>query len=117
MDFVQVIIWAHQPNMAKVLKMLNMTKVELELIKDPDMYIFFEKGMRGEVSYISNRYSRTNKEYLISYGPKQKSKDIYLDTNNLMNWINILAIVQKDVFSKLILNILNSSENYTVIIH
>ena len=71
MDFVQVIIWAHQPNMTKVLKMLNMTKVELELSKDLDMYVFFEKGMRGEVSYISNRHSRSNKKYLISYGPKQ----------------------------------------------
>ena len=29
--------------------MLNMTKVELELIPDPDMYIFFEKGTRGGV--------------------------------------------------------------------
>ena len=36
---------------------LNMTKVELNLIPDPDMYIFFEKGTRGGVSYISNRYS------------------------------------------------------------
>ena len=33
--------------------MLNMTKVELELTPDPDKFIFFEKGMRGEVSYIS----------------------------------------------------------------
>ena len=29
--------------------MLNMTKMELELISDPDMYILFEKGMRGGV--------------------------------------------------------------------
>ena len=41
--------------------MLNMTKVELELIPDPGMFIFFQKGMRGGVSYISNRYSKTNK--------------------------------------------------------
>ena len=27
----------------------NMTKVELELIPDPDMYIFLEKGTRGGV--------------------------------------------------------------------
>ena len=33
--------------------MLNMTKVELELIPDPNMCIFFEKGTRGGVSYIS----------------------------------------------------------------
>ena len=36
--------------------MLNRTKVELELIPDPDMYIFFEKGTRGGVSYVSNGY-------------------------------------------------------------
>ena len=32
--------------------MLTMTQVKLKLVSDPDMYIFFEKGMRGEVSYI-----------------------------------------------------------------
>ena len=32
--------------------MLNMTKVKLELISDLDMYIFFEKGMRGGVSKV-----------------------------------------------------------------
>ena len=30
----------------KTKTMLNMRKGELELITDPDMYIFFEKGMR-----------------------------------------------------------------------
>ena len=34
--------------------MLKMTKIELELIPDPDMYIIFEKGIRGRISYISN---------------------------------------------------------------
>ena len=34
---------------------LNMTKVELELIPGPDMSIFLEKGMRGGASYICNR--------------------------------------------------------------
>ena len=29
--------------------MLNMTKIKLVLISDPEMYIFFEKGMRGGV--------------------------------------------------------------------
>ena len=32
---------------------LNMTKVELELASDADMYLLFEKDMRGGVSYIS----------------------------------------------------------------
>ena len=33
--------------------MLSITKVELDLISDVDMYLFFEKVMRGGVSYIS----------------------------------------------------------------
>ena len=56
--------------------MLNMTKVELELITDPDMYVFFERGMRGGVSYISNRYSKASNRYLIFYDPKQEWKHI-----------------------------------------
>ena len=68
--------------------MLNMTKVELEIITDPDMHIFFEKGMRGGVSYISSRYSKANNKYLKSYGPKQESKHIiYLDANNLYGYV------------------------------
>ena len=34
--------------------MLKKTKTELEFIPDLDMYIFFEKGTRGGISYISN---------------------------------------------------------------
>ena len=34
--------------------MLKMTKIDLELIPDPDLYIFFEKGTRSGISYISN---------------------------------------------------------------
>ena len=56
--------------------MLKMTKVELELIPDPDMYIFLKKGSRVEISYISNRYSKVNNKYLKSYDPKQESKHI-----------------------------------------
>ena len=67
--------------------MLNMTKVELELIPDADLNIFFEKDTRGGVSYISNRYSKAYNKYLKSYDPKQKSKHIiYLDANNLQGY-------------------------------
>ena len=63
---------------------LNMRKIKLELILDPDMHIFFEKDIRSEVSYISNRYKKADNNYLKSYSPKQKSKhSIYLEVNNL----------------------------------
>ena len=49
--------------------MLNMTKVEIELISDADMHLFFEKSMRGGVSYIFIRYGKANNKYLKSYDP------------------------------------------------
>ena len=67
--------------------MLKMTKVELELIPDPVMYIFLQKGTRGRFSYISNRYSKAHNKYLKYYDPKQESKNIpYLDPNNLYGY-------------------------------
>ena len=64
--------------------MLKIAKIELELIPDHDMYIFFEKGTAGGISYISNRYNKTNNKYLKFYDKKQKSKHIIcLDANYL----------------------------------
>ena len=51
--------------------MLKMRKIELELIPDQDMFIFFNKGTRGGISYISNRYSKASNKYLKSCDPKQ----------------------------------------------
>ena len=40
------------------------------------------------MSYISNRYSKANNKYLISYDPKQRWKHIiYLGTNNLYGYV------------------------------
>ena len=49
-----------------------MIKIELEIIPDPEMYTFFEKGTRGGIYYISNRYSKANIKYLISYDLKKE---------------------------------------------
>ena len=38
--------------------MLKMKKIKLKDITDPNMYIFFEKGTGGGISYFSNRYSK-----------------------------------------------------------
>ena len=67
--------------------MLKITKIELELIPDPDPYIFFEKGKRGGISHISNRYSKANSKYLNSHDIKEESKHIIcLDGNNLYGY-------------------------------
>ena len=38
----------------------KMRRIELELIPGLDMYILFEEGTRGGISYISNKYSKAN---------------------------------------------------------
>ena len=63
--------------------MLKMTKVELEKNSDPDKYMFFEQGMRGEVSYINKRHSKVNNEYCKDYDKEKTKNYIYLDLNNL----------------------------------
>ena len=42
--------------------MLSMTKVELDLNLDVNMYLLFEKGMRHIVLYISKRYSQADNQ-------------------------------------------------------
>ena len=67
--------------------MLKMTETELELISDVDMFLFIEKGMRGGISYIANRYGKANNKYMKNNNPEEASKYIaYLDANNLYGW-------------------------------
>ena len=64
-----------------------MTDIKLELMTDIDMFQFIEKGMRGGISYIANRYGKANKKYMKTYDEKAPSKYImYLDANNLYGW-------------------------------
>ena len=61
-----------------------MIGINLELITDIDMYLVVEKGLRGGVSYIANRYCKPNNKYLNDY---DKNKDsLYLDANAFYAW-------------------------------
>ena len=103
------------------------------------MYLFVEKGLRGGISYIVKRYSKSNNKYMKNYSPKKLSKSItYLDMNNLYDWamssylpyggfkqlknvdgFDINSIREKSsigYFSKLILNILENYIHCTMII-
>ena len=67
---------------------LRETKVGLELLHDQDMLLMVEKGIRGGVSMISNRYGKANNKYMMKeYDPSKPSTYIsYLDANNLYGW-------------------------------
>ena len=58
--------------------MLHITKVELELISDADKCLFFEKGIRGGVYYISKRYNKANNKHFKFYDPEKKNQNIYV---------------------------------------
>ena len=64
-------------------RVLNMEKNQFELILEAEKYLMFEKSMGEGVSDIYKRYSNASNKYLKSYDPKQVSKHIYLDADNL----------------------------------
>ncbi len=67
--------------------MLKYTKIKLDLISDPDMYLMVESGIRGGISSIMKRYAKSNHKYLKDYDSQKPSIFIeYLDANNSYGW-------------------------------
>ena len=64
--------------------MLKMTRVELELFTDMDMYLFVEQSLRGGITTTNHRYAKANNPYLMDYDDSRDTTYIqYLDVNNL----------------------------------
>ena len=67
---------------------LKITKVQLELLNDPDMLLMIESGNRGGIATISHSHAKANNEYMgTEFDPDEETKFIsYLDANNLYGW-------------------------------
>ena len=46
---------------------LKMTKMELELLCDPEQFLFVENSIRGGVSVVSHRHATANNEFVPDY--------------------------------------------------
>ena len=67
---------------------LKITKIQLELLSDPDMLLIIESGIRGGIATISRHHAKANNEYIwTEFDPAEESQFIsYLDANNLYGW-------------------------------
>lgn len=67
--------------------MLKITKINLELLTDIDMYNFFKKSIRGGLCQCSHRHAVSNNKYVLSYDSNKLSEFLmYFDANNLYGW-------------------------------
>ena len=74
------------------LSCLKMTKASLELMTDIDQILFIEKGIRGGISQISNKYKCANNPLIENYDSSKPTNFLqYLDMNNLYGY----AMIQK----------------------
>ena len=65
-----------------------MSRVDLHLISDKDMYHFVENSIRGGISMINTRHAHANNpSFPSTYNASLPRQDlIYLDANNLYGW-------------------------------
>ena len=66
---------------------LKNTEVRLELLTDTDMLLMVQKGTRGGICHLLNRFAKANNKYMKNYDKDIESSYIeYLDANNFYKW-------------------------------
>ena len=100
--------------------MLKCTDVKLELLTDVDKIMFFERGMRGGLSQVSNRYAKANNKYMNgNYDSNlDESYIMYFDVNNLygcamsqyLPYGGFEWVEEQDFYAIDLINISDSSE-------
>ena len=67
---------------------LKKTGVNLELLKDPDMLLMFERGIRGGITQSVHRWAIANNPFMGNEYDMSKPTEYlqHLDTNNLYGW-------------------------------
>ena len=120
---------------------LKKTKVKLDLLTDIDMLLMVEKGIRGRLCHSINRYPKANNKCMKDYDKTKESSYLkYCNINNLYGWKMSQKLpvnrfkwfedlsqfiedfikcynkkVMKDIFVKLIFNILKIYMNFIMI--
>ena len=66
---------------------LKKTGIRLELLRDNDMLLMFERGIRGGITQAVHRYASANNPYMDEYDKNKETNYLqYLDANNLYGW-------------------------------
>ena len=66
---------------------LLLTKQVLEIPTDPNMHIFFDRGMRGGISMVANPFAQANNEFMDNFNSSLPRSEIkFYDANNQYGW-------------------------------
>ena len=67
--------------------MFKKTDVELELLTDENMFLTYEKCIRGGICKKVHSYAEANNKYMKNYDKNKESSFLmYVDSNNLHAW-------------------------------
>ena len=67
--------------------MFKKTGVKLELLTDENMFLIYEKGIRGGICNEVHSYAEASNKYMKNYDKNKESSFLmYVDANNLYGW-------------------------------